>query len=784
MVADLQTQEALEFGKVKKVAAGFALSPAGAKELLALQPLLEREKLLARQKLVGELLEILKSHVPFPLERFEDLSPLFPKLKIEGITLAPKELWEVAQFFSLVNRLVGAKKGLQERFPVLAEFLSSLQVDKIFPDACFKALEPTGEVKDSASALLKSLRQKIRALKVKIEDRLWNILAKKGLTGKPEGYVTLREGRYVIPYGEKDPDLKKAIVHDRSASGATFFAEPVATLEANNELKEAELAEEEEVKRILLNLSAMVVERHEKLEREFKVLVELDCFWGLANFGQRIDGVLPELSDNDLILKSARHPLLLFAHGQYEPAGVVANDLTLSKSHHLLLISGPNAGGKTVALKLAGLSALMFQAGFPIPAREGTHLPIFKKIFATIGDEQSIELSLSSFSAHLVRLKESLKDLTSESLLLFDELLSGTDPKEGAALAEAFLGYLHQLGAKVIVTTHYSSLKTLPEVYSGMQNASLDFDIQTLRPTYRLKTGIPGGSFAIELASRMDLPEPIVSEAKSKVGSKERELSTLLARVAEKESWLENKLKELEEREQRLSVGEEALKIEQESFKQFEKEKRKKALEEAAYFVRQARKEIDELIASAKKQAKDQAALEAARRQTAARLQELEIERERLQEKIVLSGELPKVGNQVYVSVLNAKGTLVSLSNTEAVVEIEGKTYRLKPSNLQSIASTEVKRGTAHQAQYDEKLSSELDLRGLTGDEAVEQVDRFLDKALLLGFPFVRIVHGKGTGVLRKRVSEFLKAHAAVEEARLGELGEGGDGVTIVKLKG
>jgi DNA mismatch repair protein MutS2 len=253
--------------------------------------------------------------------------------------------------------------------------------------------------------------------------------------------------------------------------------------------------------------------------------------------------------------------------------------------------------------------------------------------------------------------------------------------------------------------------------------------------------------------------------------------------VAEKESWLEGKLKELEKREWALSSHEEALKNEQESFERFEKEKRKKALEEAAYFVRQVRREIDELIASAKKQAKDKAVLETVRRQTTARLQELEKEGERLKEKVMLSSELPKVGSQVYVSVLSAKGTLVSLSNSEAVVEIEGKTYRLKPNNLQSISSSEEKPGAAHRAEYDKRLSSELDLRGLSGDEAVEQVDRFIDKAILLGFPFVRIVHGKGTGILRKRVSEFLKTHTAVEEARLGKLGEGGDGVTIVKLK-
>ncbi|MGH8004809.1 MAG: endonuclease MutS2, partial [Limisphaerales bacterium] len=439
------------------------------------------------------------------------MAPLFPKLGIEGIILTPKELWEVASFVTLVNQLVSARKNLGERFPGLEEFLSELQADKIFPEACFKALEPSGEVKDGATALLKSLRQKIRSSKDKIEDKLWNILGKKGLVGKPEGYVTLREGRYVIPFGEKDPELKKAIVHDRSASGATFFVEPLATVELNNELKEAELAEEEEVKRILSNLSAMVVERHEKLEKEFEVLAQLDSFWGLANFGNRIDGVLPELSEGDIVLRGSRHPLLLFPKGEYAPAGVVPCDLTLTPSNRILLISGPNAGGKTVSLKLVGLSALMFQSGFPLPAKEGTKLPVFKKIFATIGDEQSIELSLSSFSAHLMRLKESLKDLTPDGLLLFDELFSGTDPKEGATLAEAFLAHLYQMGVKVVITTHYSSLKTLPELYSAMQNASLDFDTQTLRPTYQLRVGIPGASFAIELASRIGLPEKIVT---------------------------------------------------------------------------------------------------------------------------------------------------------------------------------------------------------------------------------------------------------------------------------
>ncbi|HLG94138.1 MAG TPA: endonuclease MutS2, partial [candidate division Zixibacteria bacterium] len=696
-----------------------------------------------------------------------------------------KELWEVANFVSLVNQLVKARKDLEERFSGLAEFLALLLTDKIFPEACFKALEPSGEVKDGATALLKSLRQKIRSLKDKIEERLWNILSKKGLVGKPEGYVTLREGRYVIPFGEKDPDLKKAIVHDRSASGATFFVEPLATVEMNNELKEAELAEEEEVKRILSNLSALVVERHEKLEKEFEILAQLDCFFGLADFGNRVEGVLPELSDGDFVLRKARHPLLLFSKGEYGLTGVVPCDLALGENNRILLISGPNAGGKTVALKLVGLTALMFQSGFPLPAKEGTKLPIFKKIFATIGDEQSIELSLSSFSAHLVRLKESLKDLTPDSLLLFDELFSGTDPKEGAVLAEAFLAHLHQAGSKVVITTHYSSLKTLPEVYPAMQNASLDFDTNTLRPTYKLRLGIPGASFAIELASRIGLPEKLVTEAKGKVGTSERELSNLLARLAEKERHLEDKSRELLKLEQRLSSETQVLQSEREEFKKFEKEKRKKALEEATQYIHQAKKEMEALLDAAKKQAKDKSALEETRRQLAARMQAIQKEQEDLREKMVFSDQPLEIGKRVYVPVFNAQGTLTFLYGKEATVEIDGKTYKLKRDQLRVVTSspTERKSAAVSAGPYQEVSSIEIDLRGFLGDEAVQEADKFLDRALLAGAPFVRLIHGKGTGALRKRIGELLKTHPAVVEARPGEMGEGGDGVTIVTLK-
>lgn len=785
MIVDRQSESALEFEKIKKIAARFALSPAGAKKLLAIEPSDTREEILFRQRLVGELLEIARSKTSFPLQRFDDLSPLFPKLGIEGIILTPKELWEVANFVSLVNQLVSARKDLEERFSGLAEFLGPLQADKIFPDACFKALEPSGEVKDGATALLKSLRQKIRSSKNKIEEKLWNILGKKGLVGKPEGYVTLREGRYVIPFGEKDPDLKKAIVHDRSASGATFFVEPLATVEMNNELKEAELAEQEEVKRILSNLSALVVERHEKLEKEFEILAQLDSFRGLANFGTRIEGVLPELSDGDLTLLSARHPLLLFPKGEYAPAGVVPCDLALTQTSRVLLISGPNAGGKTVTLKLVGLSSLMFQSGFPLPAKEGTKLPIFKKIFATIGDEQSIELSLSSFSAHLVRLKESLKDLTADSLLLFDEIFSGTDPKEGAVLAEAFLAHLHPIGVKVVITTHYSSLKTLPELYPAMQNASLDFDTQTLRPTYKLRVGIPGASFAIELASRIGLPEGLVAAAKGKIGTSERDLSNLLARLAEKERLLEQKSQELLKLEQKLSSDAEAFKSEREEFRQFEKEKRKKALEEAGQYVRQARKEMEALLDAAKKQARDKSALEETKRQMTARMQAIHKEQEHLAEKIAFTDQPLEVGRRVYVPVFNAQGTLTALDDSQATVEIEGKTYKLKRDQLRAVASSPAggKSPTISTGPHDETSSIEIDLRGFLGDEAVAEVDKFLDRALLSGSPFVRLVHGRGTGVLKKRIGEFLKTHPAVAESRPGGSGEGGDGVTVVTLK-
>lgn len=785
MIVDKASESALEFEKVKSIAAGFALSAPGAQMLLALEPTDAREEVLFRQKLVGELLEIARSQSPFPLERFDDLTLLFPKLGIEGIILTPRELLAVANFVTLVNRLAAARKELEPRFSGLAAFLSSLQPDKVFPEVCFKALEPSGEVKDGATALLKSLRQKIRAAKTKIEDKLWNVLGRKGLVGRPEGYVTLREGRYVIPLGEKDPDLKRAIVHDRSGSGATFFAEPLATVELNNELKEAELAEEEEVKRILFNLSALVVQRHEKLKTDFEILAQLDGFWGLANFGLRTGGVLPELSAADFVLKEARHPLLLFTKGNYDPSGVVPADLKLTETSRILLISGPNAGGKTVALKLVGLSALMFQSGFPLPAKEGTKLPVFKKIFATLGDEQSIELSLSSFSAHLVRLKESLRDLTPESLLLFDELFSGTDPKEGALLAEAFLAHLHATGSKVVVTTHYSSLKTLPEAYPAMQNASLDFDTQSLRPTYKLRPGLPGSSFAIELASRIGLPENIVAEAKGKIGSGERELSSLLARLGEKERFLEQKSQELQKLETRLSADAEALGLAQESFKQFEKEKRKKVLEEAALYVRQARREMEALLDAVKKQAKEKGALEQARRQAAARLQEIEKEQERLQDKFVFSGQPLEVGRPVYVPAFHARGILIALAVSEATVEIGGKTYKLAREALQALAVDETPKpgATSGTAGDGEPGSIELDLRGFSGDEAQEAVDRFLDRALLAGFPFVRLIHGKGTGALRKRIGDFLKTHPAVVESRLGEPAEGGDGVTVVKLK-
>ncbi|MCI0330888.1 MAG: endonuclease MutS2 [candidate division Zixibacteria bacterium] len=785
MIVDKPSEHALEFEKVKNIAAGFALSPAGAGKLLALEPSDTREEILFRQKLVGELLEIVKSKTSFPLQRFDDLAPLFPKLGIEGIILTPMELWEVANFVSLVNRLVSVRKDLEERFSGLADFLSPLQADKIFPEACFKALEPSGEVKDGATALLKSLRQKIRSSKNKIEEKLWNILARKGLVGKPEGYVTLREGRYVIPFGEKDPDLKKAIVHDRSASGATFFVEPMATVELNNELKEAELAEAEEVKRILSNLSALVVERHDKLEKEFEILARLDCFWGLANIGNRMEGVLPQLSDDELVLKGARHPLLLFPRGEYDPTGVVPCDLALAQTNRVLLISGPNAGGKTVTLKLVGLTALMFQSGFPLPAKEGTKLPIFNKIFATIGDEQSIELSLSSFSAHLVRLKESLKVLTPDSLLLFDELLSGTDPKEGAVLAEAFLAHLHATGAKVVVTTHYSSLKTLPEVYPAMQNASLDFDTQNLRPTYRLRVGIPGASFAIELASRIGLPESLVAEAQSKVGTSERELSNLLVRLAEKERLLEQKSVELQRLEQKLSSEAQVLHLEREEFKQFEKEKRKKALEEAAQFVRQAKREIEELLDAAKKQAKEKAALEQVRRELTARGGEIEREQESLREKLVFSGQPLEPGQPVFVPFFNAKGKLMALDGSEATVEIEGKTYKTKTENLKALALEPAQKvpATLSGTIFEPATSVEIDLRGFSGDEAVQEVDKFLDRALLSDYPFVLLIHGKGTGALKKRIGEFLKTHPAVVDYRPGEMGEGGEGVTVVTLK-
>ncbi|MCL1701137.1 endonuclease MutS2 [Lysinibacillus sp. Bpr_S20] len=788
MIAE-RALKTLEYDKVRQQVATYCTSSIGKSAVDELVPQTDYEKVVQLLEEMDEGLSILRVKGNVPMGGIFDVRPAARRAQIGGM-LSAMELMEVSSTIRASRILRNFIEDIEsEEVIEIPHFIDKKEAMPVLTGLQHEinnCIDDNGSVLDSASQTLRSIRQSLRAEEAKVRSKLESLIrgsnASKMLS---DTLVTIRNDRFVIPVKQEYRHHYGGIVHDQSSSGQTLFIEPDSIVQANNEIHRLKMKEQAEIERILLALSAMVEEVAPDLFNLVKVLGEIDVILAKGKYGQANKCTMPKMNNDGYIrLVRARHPLL-----PIETA--VPNDIEFGKDITAIVITGPNTGGKTVTLKTVGLCTLMAQAGLPVPALDGSELAVFKQLFADIGDEQSIEQSLSTFSSHMVNIVDILQKFDDESLVLFDELGAGTDPQEGAALAISILDEVHGRGARVMATTHYPELKAYGYNRPGVANASVEFDIETLSPTYRLLIGVPGRSNAFEISNRLGLPESIIDRAKSFTGTDRHEVESMIASLEETRRKSED---DAERSHDLLMESEELRKELQGKLQAYEERKEaldKKAKEKARKIVDEAKREAESIIAELREMRKnaDQVVKEHELIEARKRLEEATpLDNNKVLKKaaqVKARAQNLVVGDEVKVLSYGQRGTLLEkVSNSEWVVQMGILKMKIADSDLEYIKPEKepvqriagVKNRTSH-------VKLELDLRGERYEDAIIRTEKYIDDALLANYGRVSIIHGVGTGALRQGIQSYLKKHKRVKSFRFGEAGEGGLGVTVVELK-
>lgn len=792
---DKKSFNVLEFDKIIELLKDKASSSLGIEMIKKLEPSGDYEEVKYRLQETTEAQSILIKRGSVSMGGIHDIEDKVKRADI-GASLDPGSLIMIADTIRaariLSNSLSGDGEEEDFNYPIIQSLATSLYTYRDIEDAIYNAIISELEISDNASPTLRDIRRRIVQKNQSIRSKLNSIISSATYQKYlQDAIISMRGDRFVVPVKAEYRSVVSGIVHDQSSSGATLFIEPMSIVEMNNELRKLKLDEQEEIERILAELSKMVGEVARELISNQEILKKIDFAFAKGKLSIEMRGIDPKLNeDRKFVIKNGRHPLL-------DRKTVVANTIYLGDEFDTLVITGPNTGGKTVTIKTVGLFALMTQSGLHIPADYGSSMCVYDNIFADIGDEQSIEQSLSTFSSHMTRIVSILKDVTENSLVIFDELGAGTDPVEGAALAIAILEDIKMAGAKCIATTHYSELKNYALTKDRVENAAVEFDINTLSPTYKLLIGVPGKSNAFEISRKLGLSDYIIDRAKEFIDTDNIELEDVLQNVEK------NRLKAQEDREEAEKLRAEIEELKKEHQEKLEKltNQREKMLErarsEAFSITRQAKEEVDSII-------KELRRLET---QRASKEKNMQIEQLRKEltdsmgslQPTVKSMIVPKVaskeikslkpGDEVRVITLNQEGTVVSADNRkkEAVVQIGIMKMTLPFKSLQKAKgnthSTVTKKTRSVIKSKSGRVKSEVDLRGMNLEEATLEVEKYLDDATVAGLEQVTIIHGIGTGVLKAGIQEVLKRNRHVKKKRPGGYGEGGVGVTIVTLK-
>lgn len=787
---DQHTLQVLEFDKIRELVAKKTLSPLGRESAAELTPLTDQETVLTALTQVSELKRFFQNGGDFPLRRVEDIRPGLSRCGHQGAVLEPSELLDIEEILSVSQLLLAFNKDHRGECSHLEILIQQIKPLEALRKKIDEKIDSKGQVKDGASKKLQDLSRENGTTRDRILAKLRSLLSSISGRGETkEGIITLRDGRYVIPLRGDQRNRVPGVIHDRSASGTTFFVEPVSVIEMGNRLRELELEEKREILRILRGLTRLVADNVPIVSANLLVLQQLDLIYAKARFSLDLDAAQPKLNDRGILkLKGARHPLLMLlgtADGQ-----VVPLDIELGEGFNTLVVTGPNTGGKTVILKTLGLLSLMTQAGLHIPVHGDSELPIFQEIYADIGDEQSIEQSLSTFSSHLRQIVTVLKHADQNSLVLLDEIGVGTDPEEGAALAMAVLEVLASRKVRTVASTHFGALKLFAHDHPEIENASLEFDRQTLRPTYRFLLGVPGSSYALEVAKRLGMLPSVIKKATSLLGEERQETALLIEDLNRRVGFYERKNAEIQERERVLSRLTEDYSQRLERVGEEEKRIREDAHRDAQTVLAEANALVERVIAQIRKTQASKEVIKEAHRA-------LDTEAARIKQRLktIAPRSKPrrgplKIGDGVWVERLQADGEVVARVGSRGrykvrvgnlTVEVEGADLKLSstPAKKKSKSAVGIDVGEV----FADQAVNEIDLRGLLADEAIARLERFLDRAMLAGLSILWIIHGKGTGALRKRVGDFLKGFPGVKSHRLGAWNEGGDGVTVVELE-
>ncbi len=759
--------------------------------LLPVENIYEARELLAYTSEAESL--IIKKGTP-PISPVRNVSGAAKRSAAGGV-LSMGELLSIAHTLRMSRGLIRffEEDGYDELYPNLNNLFSCLTENRKLENAIFSAILSEEEMADEASAELLAIRRKMRSLHSKIRDVLNDMVHSPSYaTLLQEPIVSMRGDRYVIPVKSEHKGQVPGVVHDSSASGATLFVEPMAAVEINNKLRELHSEEKDEIERILMELSSIVSEYADAISVNYKTIIDLDFAFAKGKLSLKMNATMPELNSDGIInIKKGRHPLI-------DEKKVVPTDIYLGKDFDTLVITGPNTGGKTVSLKTLGLFTLMAQAGLCIPAASGSSIAVFENVFADIGDEQSIEQSLSTFSAHMTNIIKILENANYNSLILFDELCSGTDPTEGAALAIAILERAKSIGAKVAATTHYSEIKLYALTTDRVTNAACEFDVASLRPTYKLLIGVPGRSNAFAISKRLGLPDDIIDNAKELIDGESTRFEDVITSLEEHRAQAEEELSKASEAKAQSIAERKESEKERSRIKAQREKILSDARRDAKKIYEQAKSEADAIVKKMQKLLDESAsgnrsAIEEGRRSLKKGLDKAQ---STLSEDVFKNKSKEKLdpgkitlGQTVEVTTMNSVGNVLTLPDKKGDLTVQVGILKIK-TNVNALAPAKEEKKKKNSQSYIvgesraySQIKMELDLRGETVEDALLLVDKYLDDAALAHLESVTIIHGKGTGALRSAVTDMLRHHPHVKSSRLGKYGEGEAGVTVVEIK-
>ena len=783
----------LEYEKIIEHLVSFAGSVPGKELCQKLLPSADIEEIRTMQQETSLALSMIFQKGSVSFSGITDIRGSLKRLEV-GSILNPKEILQICRLLEVCNRVkaYSRKENTEEEPNALDIMFDDLQPLTPLASEIRRCILSEDEISDDASSTLKSIRRSMGQINDKVHAQLASMVNGSDRTYLQDAVVTMRNGRYCLPVKSEYRGQIPGMIHDQSSTGSTIFVEPMAVMQLNNQLRELEIQEEKEIEVILANLSSQAAEYSEILDTDLMLLTKLDFIFARAQLSKSYNGSEPIFNENGIInIKKGRHPLL-------DKKSVVPIDIRIGKDFELLIITGPNTGGKTVSLKTVGLFTLMGQAGLHIPAFDKSELAVFTEVFADIGDEQSIEQSLSTFSAHMTNIVSILEKADEHSLVLFDELCSGTDPTEGAALAISILSSLHRRGIRVLATTHYSELKVFALTTAGVENGCCEFNVETLRPTYRLLIGVPGKSNAFAISSKLGLSDDIIEEAKTHLSDQDEDFESLISDLETGRKDLERQQEEAQRYKEEVEVLKKRLEQKQESMDASRERILREANEKAHAILREAKEYADTTIKNFNKFGKegiDSRAMEQERSRLREKMNSVEKDmtlKTKSRSSKALRPQDIHLGDSVRVLSMNLKGTVSSLPNTKGDLVVQMGILRSQVNIndielIQDATTSTPNKGRTSTGQIRMSKSSsvgmEVNLLGKTVDEALAELDKYLDDAYLSHMPSVRVVHGKGTGALRKAIHNYLRKQKHVASYRLGEFGEGDAGVTVVTFK-